>query len=95
MAKITLGLFDFTDCEGCQVEFVGLGEKLLALSEKVEIVNWRLGQAKAQWEQFDIALIEGTPLTPEEIDLLKLIRKSPDCLSAWELARRLEAFRQF
>ena len=75
MAKITLGLFDFTDCEGCQVEFVGLGEKLLALSEKVEIVNWRLGQAKAQWEQFDIALIEGTPLTPEEIDLLKLIRK--------------------
>ena len=54
---------------------MGLGEKLLALSEKVEIVNWRLGQAKAQWEQFDIALIEGTPLTPEEIDLLKLIRK--------------------
>jgi len=73
--KLKLGLFDFTDCEGCQVELVGLKEKLLALSEKVEIVNWRLGQAKAQWEQFDIALIEGAPLTPGEIDLLKIIRE--------------------
>ena len=41
--KLKLGLFDFTDCEGCQVELMGLKEKLLALSERVDIVNWRLG----------------------------------------------------
>jgi len=73
--KIKLGIFDFTDCEGCQVELVGLKEKLLVLSEKVEIVNWRLGQEKAELEQFDVALIEGTPLVQEEIDLLKTIRE--------------------
>lgn len=74
MNKLTLGIFDFTDCEGCQVELVALKEKLLALAEKVEITNWRLGQKKADWGQFDVALIEGTPLMPEEIDLLKIIR---------------------
>jgi len=74
-AKIRLGIFDFTDCEGCQVEIVGLREKLLPIVEKVEIVNWRLGQKKAEWENFDAVLVEGTPLTPEEIETLRLIRE--------------------
>ncbi len=73
--KLKIGIFDFTDCEGCQVEILGLREKLLVISEKVEIVNWRLGQSKAQFEEFDIALIEGAPLVQEEIDLLKIIRE--------------------
>jgi len=80
MEKIKLGIFDFTDCEGCQVEMVGLKEKLLTISEKVEIVNWRLGQKKSQWDKFDVALIEGTPLTQEEIDLLKIIREKSNWL---------------
>jgi coenzyme F420-reducing hydrogenase gamma subunit len=72
--KIKLGIFDFTDCEGCEAEIISLGEKLLAFSKRIEIVNWRLGQQKADWKEFDAVLIEGTPLRPEEIELLKFLR---------------------
>lgn len=75
MSKLKLGIFDFTDCEGCQVEILALKEKLAVLPGKLEIVNWRLGQKKARWERFDAALIEGTALTAEEIVLLKSIRE--------------------
>jgi len=78
--KLKLGIFDFTDCEGCQVEILSLKEKLLILSERLEITNWRLGQEKADWERFDIALIEGTPVTPEEIELLKFLRAKSQLL---------------
>jgi coenzyme F420-reducing hydrogenase gamma subunit len=73
--KLKLGIFDFSDCEGCQVEILSLKDKLSALTRRIEIINWRLGQKKADWRQFDIALIEGTPLMLEEVALLKFIRK--------------------
>lgn len=82
LKKLKLGIFDFTDCEGCEVEIISLREKLLALSQRLEIVNWRLGQQKADWRQFDVVLIEGTPLTPEEVALLKLIREKSKLLIA-------------
>lgn len=74
MPKIKLGIFDFTDCEGCQAEILALKEKLAFLPEKFEITNWRLGQKKARWERFDAALVEGTAMTEGEIELLKFIR---------------------
>ncbi len=73
--KLKLGIFDFTDCEGCQMEILSLKDKLSALTRRIEIINWRLGQKRADWRQFDIALIEGTPLVLAEIALLKFIRK--------------------
>jgi len=70
-----IAIYDFTDCEGCQVEMVSLREKLLILESRVDIVNWRLGQEKKEQGPFDIVFIEGTPITQEEIDLLKVLRE--------------------
>jgi len=39
-------IYEFTDCEGCQVEIVSLREKLLTLERRVDIVDWRLGQKR-------------------------------------------------
>jgi sulfhydrogenase subunit delta len=78
--KLKMGIFDFTDCEGCQMKILSLKEKLLILSERLEITNWRLGQEKADWERFDIALVEGTPVTSEEIELLKFLRDKSQLL---------------
>jgi len=74
MIKPKIAIIDFTDCEGCQVKLLSLKEKLLELEKRVEIVNWRLGQEKKEEGPFDIAIIEGTPLVQEEIDLLKGLR---------------------
>jgi sulfhydrogenase subunit delta len=73
--KPKIGIFDFTDCEGCQVKLVSLRERLLALLDRVEVINWRLGQEKNRMDGFDLVLIEGSPITQEEVDLLKQLRE--------------------
>jgi len=73
-AKPKIAILDFTDCEGCEVAIVSLREKLLELTDQVEVVNWRLAQKRADSGPYDVVLIEGTPITQEEIDTLKFLR---------------------
>jgi len=80
--KPKVAIFDFTDCEGCQVELVGLRERLAEIASQVEIVRWRLGQDRRQPGPYDIALIEGTPITKEEQEMLPLIREQSKFLIA-------------
>jgi sulfhydrogenase subunit delta len=75
LPKPRIAVFDFTDCEGCEVEFINLKEKLIDLLEGVEIVNWRLAKEGNKPGPFDIAFIEGTPVTPHEQNLLRQIRE--------------------
>jgi coenzyme F420-reducing hydrogenase gamma subunit len=72
--KPKIAIFDFTDCEGCEVALISLREKLVEIAAEVEIVNWRLAQKKAADGPYDIVLIEGTPITQREIDTLKYLR---------------------
>lgn len=73
--KPKVAIFDFTDCEGCEVAIISLREKLLDLAGEVEIVNWRVAQKRADEGPYDITLIEGTPATQSEIDTLKYLRE--------------------
>lgn len=74
LPKPNIAVFDLTDCEGCEVELINLKEKLLDLMEEVHIVNWRLAKQGNKSGPFDVAFIEGTPVTPHEQDLLREIR---------------------
>ena len=74
-AKPKVAIFDFTDCEGCEVALISLQNKLLELVGEIEIVNWRLAQKRADEGPYDVVLIEGTPVTQHEIDTLKFLRK--------------------
>ena len=75
MSKPKVAIFEFTDCEGCQVELVGLRERLVEIADQVNIVAWRLGQERAEPGPYDISIIEGTPMSKEEREMLKWIRK--------------------
>ncbi len=76
MKKPRVAIFEFTDCEGCQVELMGLRERLVEIAGQVEIITWRLGQERAEPGPYDIAIIEGTPISEEERELLKRIREN-------------------
>jgi coenzyme F420-reducing hydrogenase gamma subunit len=78
--KPKVALFDLTDCEGCQVELVGLRERLVALAGQVEVVRWRLGQERADPGPYDISIVEGTPITPDERAMLRAIREESKVL---------------
>jgi len=76
MTKPKIAIFDLTDCEGCELEFLNFKEKFPDFLERVEISNWRLVSDKEDWKNIDFAFIEGTPIKPSEIELLKKIRNS-------------------
>lgn len=73
-----IAIFDLTDCEGCEVVMIGWLRKLLKnklFKKEFEIVNWRLTQEAEKNSSFDLALIEGTAVSREEQEMLKLIRE--------------------
>ena len=74
--KPRIAIYDFTDCEGCEVKLISLREKLLDLEKRIDIVDWRLGQEKKESGPFTAAIIEGTPITQNEIDTLKWLREN-------------------
>ena len=80
--KIKLGIFDMTDCEGCEVVLVSLGQKIVDFFQYVEIVDWRLGQKMVKGDDFDVAIIEGTPITEDEIEQVKQVRAKTKVLIA-------------
>jgi len=78
--KPKIAIYDFTDCEGCEVKLVSLREGLLALEKRVNIIDWRLGQERKEKGPFDITIIEGTPITKHEVKLLKELREDSKIL---------------
>ncbi|TSC97498.1 MAG: Sulfhydrogenase II, delta chain [Candidatus Berkelbacteria bacterium Licking1014_2] len=101
--KKKVAVFDLTDCEGCELQFLVLKEKLLELGQEVDIVNWRLlGEAQQTTDNrqlttdnrqqttdnrqlttnYDIALVEGTVMTDDDINLLQEIRAKSKTLVA-------------
>lgn len=73
-AKPKLAFFDFTDCEGCQLQFANMGSALLELTELVDIVNFREIMSE-QGEDYDIAFIEGSITTDNDVKRIKRIRE--------------------
>ena len=63
MARPRVAIYDFTDCEGCEVKLLSIKEKLLDLDARMDIVNWRLAQDSFAEGPYDITIIEGSPVT--------------------------------
>jgi sulfhydrogenase subunit delta len=74
-SKLKIAIFDLTDCEGCELQFIALREKLLARGNDFEILNWRLANSTNSPGPFDVTFIEGSPITETDIEILKQARK--------------------
>jgi len=73
--KPRVAFFDFTGCEGCQLDALNLeGEELLDLVNAVDIVNFREVKTDRQ-DDYDIAFVEGSITREAEIPRLKEIRE--------------------
>jgi coenzyme F420-reducing hydrogenase gamma subunit len=78
--KLKIGIISLTSCEGCQISILSLGEKLLDLKDKVEFLEFRYLEDQPWPERFDVAFIEGSPITKEQLKTLKEARKRADKL---------------
>lgn len=72
--KLKVAIFDLTDCEGCELQFLALRTELLKEGQELEIVNWRLGSSQNHPGPFDVTFIEGGPITEGDVELTKQAR---------------------
>ncbi len=80
-SKPKVAFFDFTDCEGCQLQIANMGQVLLELTELIDIVNFREIMSEAG-QDYDIAFIEGSITTDNDVVRIKKIREQAKVLIA-------------
>jgi len=73
--KPKVAFFDFTDCEGCQLQFANMGSVLLDITKLVDIVNFREVMSEAG-QDYEIAFIEGSITTDNDVMRIKKIREN-------------------
>lgn len=81
-AKPKLAFFDFTDCEGCQLQVANTGEVLLKVVELVNVVKFREIMSEDS-DDYDIAFVEGSISTDNDVKRIKHIREKAKILVAF------------
>lgn len=79
--KIKIGVFDFTSCEGCELQLANKERTLIDFLSHLEIVNFR-EVSSYRGDDYDIALIEGSISRNDEVERLKKIRANAKVLVA-------------
>jgi sulfhydrogenase subunit delta len=81
MAKPTVAVFDFTGCEGCELNQLNFENQLLDMLEHVDFVEWREAMDDKA-DSYDIAFVEGSLSTPDCIERINKIRRKAKILVA-------------
>jgi sulfhydrogenase subunit delta len=76
--KPSIAIFALTSCEGCQFAILDLQEKFLELAEYLDIDDFRLIEDDQRKPHYDIAFVEGNPVTSENLKIVQHIRKISD-----------------
>jgi sulfhydrogenase subunit delta len=81
MSKPKVAFFDFSSCEGCQLQIANLEEEILDLIDIVDVVSFR-EVMKEHSDNYDIAIVEGSIMRPMDATRLKKIRQNAKILVA-------------
>jgi coenzyme F420-reducing hydrogenase gamma subunit len=73
--KQRLGVFKFASCDGCQLSLLSCEDDLLTLADKIHIAYFLEASSRIEAGPFDIALVEGSVSTPDDVQRIKLIRE--------------------
>ncbi len=79
--KPKVAFFDFSSCEGCQLQIANLEEEILDLINIVDVVSFR-EVMKEHSDDYDIAFIEGSIMRPMDAARLREIRSRAKILVA-------------
>ncbi|MBI4848767.1 MAG: NADH:ubiquinone oxidoreductase [Nitrospirae bacterium] len=76
-----VAFFEFSSCEGCQLQLVNNESTLLDFLSLVEVVNFREAMTEKS-DDYTIAFVEGSITRGDEVERLKKIRKNAKILVA-------------
>jgi sulfhydrogenase subunit delta len=80
--KPKLGIFKFTSCDGCQLSILDVEEEILEIMDKVELRDFLEASSASSGPPYDLALIEGSISTQEEVERIMRIRRDSKMLVA-------------
>ncbi len=83
MQRPKVAFFALSCCEGCQLQVANLGEGLIDLLERVELVEFRELMSERWPGRYDIAFVEGSLVNQESEQLLLDIRARSRLLVAF------------
>ncbi len=73
--KPKIAIVSLTCCEGCEFALLDLGQKFLDFVAQVEMVDFRMIEDNDDsGEALDVGIVEGNPITEENIEKLKNLR---------------------
>ncbi|GKS58709.1 oxidoreductase [Nitrospira sp.] len=75
MNRPKLGVFKFASCDGCQLSILNLEDDLLAVSETLDIAYFPEASSDMREGPYDIALVEGSITTPEDLHRIVSVRE--------------------
>lgn len=82
--KVKVAFFDFTCCEGCQIELTNLSEPIfLGILDHIEIVEFREAMSEKATQPIDIAFIEGSFTREADRKRLEEIRNRASVVVAY------------
>lgn len=76
-----VAVFDFTGCEGCELQLANREESLPAFLRAIEVVRFREVSSAAS-DDYAIAFIDGCVSRSDEVERLEAIRRRADVLVA-------------
>ena len=80
--KPRVAVHKFSSCDGCQLAFLNLGEDLLTLAGRVDLVHFAEAGPLDPDTDADVAFVEGSVSTPEDLERIQRIRKHSRMLIA-------------
>lgn len=72
----------FSSCDGCQLAFLNLGEDLLTLATRVDLVHFAEAGPFDPDAEFDVSFVEGSVSTREDEERIRRIRRQSRVLVA-------------
>ncbi len=73
--KPRVAVLKLASCDGCQLAFLGLGERLLELAAAVELIHFAEAGPLGPLTDLDITFIEGSLSTREDLETVRSVRK--------------------
>ncbi len=82
MKKVKVAFFDFACCEGCQLQVANMGDLLIDLLDRIELVEFREVMSERGGD-YEVAVVEGSITTHHDIERIKKIREKAKILIAY------------
>lgn len=69
-----IGVVKFASCDGCQLTLLDLEDELLAIAERVDLVEFAEATSRRSAGPFDVLFVEGSISTPEQVREIARLR---------------------